>query len=84
MEEPGWKRFRHLVKNDKTFKRLVNQARLKLIRRSTVYKYGFEVAQSHAHAVQLDAKNENKESKEAVNTELLQIAEYETFEDKVS
>ena len=82
LEEPGWKRFRRLVKNDKTFKRLVNQARLKSIRRSTVYKYGFEVARSHAHAMQLDAKNGNKKWKEAVNTELSQISEYETFEDK--
>ena len=47
-----------------------------------VYKYGFEVAQSHAHAMQLDAKNGNNKWKEAVNTELSQIVEYETFEDK--
>ena len=46
-----------------------------------VYKYGFEVARSHAHAMQLDAKNGNKKWKEAVNTELSQIVEYETFED---
>ena len=71
-----------LVKNDETFKRLVNQAQLKSIRPSTVYKYGFEVACSHAHAMQLDAKNGNKKWKEAVNTELSLIAEYETFEDK--
>ena len=82
MEEPSWKRFRQLVKNDKTFKRLVNQAQLKLIRRSTAYKYRFKVVQSHVHAMQLDAKNGNNKSKEAVNTELSQIVEYDTLEDK--
>ena len=41
------------------------------------------MARSHAHAMQLDAKNGNKKWKEVVNTdELSQIAEYETFEDK--
>ena len=55
MREPLGIRFRRLVKDDKTFKRLVNQAWLKSIRRSMVYKYGFEVAQSHAHAMQLHA-----------------------------
>ena len=82
LEEPGWKQFRCLVKNDKTFKRLVNQAQLKSIRRSTVYKYGFEVARSHAHAMQLDATKGNNKWKEAVNTELSQIVQYETFGDK--
>ena len=62
--------------------RLVNQARLKSIRRSTVYKYGFEVVRSHAHAMQLDAKNGNNKWKEAVNAELSQIVEYEMIEDK--
>ena len=47
-----------------------------------VYKYGFEVAQSHAHAMQLDAKKGNNKCKDAVNTELSQFVEYETVEDK--
>ena len=61
---------------------MVNQAHLKSIRRSTVYKYGFEVAQTHAHAMQLDAVSGNTKWKDAINTELTQIIEYETFEDK--
>ena len=35
-DEPGWKWFHRLVKNEKKFKRMVNQACLKSIRRSTV------------------------------------------------
>ena len=69
-EEPSWKRFHRLVKNDKTFKRLVNQAQLKSIRRSRVYKYGFEVARSHVYAMQLDAKN---------NQEMETSGEYRTI-----
>ena len=82
LEKPRWKWFRQLVKNDTTFKRLGNQAHLKSIRRSTVHKYGFEVVQSHAHTMQLDAKNGNNKWKDAVNTELLQLVEDEMFEDK--
>ena len=59
LEEPGWKWFRRLAKNEKKFMRMVNQACLKSIRRSMVYKYSFEVAQTHAHAMQLDAASGN-------------------------
>ena len=82
IEEPSWKWFRRLAKNEKKFKRMVNQARLKSIRRSTVYKYGFEVARTHAHAMQLDAASGNTKWKDAINTELAQIIEYGTFDDK--
>ena len=82
VEESGWKWFHHLAKNEKKFKTMVNQACLKSIRRSMVYKYGFEVVQTHAHAMQLDAASGNTKWKDAINTELAQIIEYETFEDK--
>jgi hypothetical protein len=82
LDEPGWKRFRRLVKHDKTFKRLVNQSRLTSIRRGTIYKYGFEVPRGYTQAMALDAKNGNLRWKDAINTELAQIIEYETFEDK--
>ena len=82
LEDPGWKRFRRLTKNDKTFKRMVNQARLSSVRRGPIYKYGFEVPRSHAHAMKLDAQNGNRKWRDAVNTELTQIFEYETFNDK--
>ena len=42
-----------------------------------VYKYGFEVARTHAHAMQLDAASGNTKWKDAINTELAQIIEYE-------
>ena len=40
------------------------------------------MARSHAHVMQLDAKNGNNKWKEVVNTELSQLVEYEMFEDK--
>ena len=48
LEEPGWKQFCRHAKNEKKFKRMVNQAHLKSIGRSTVYKYSFEVARTCA------------------------------------
>jgi len=61
---------------------MVNQAHLKFIRWSTVYKYSFEVVQTHVHAKQLEAANGNTKWKDAINTEVVQIIEYKTFEDK--
>ena len=81
LNEPGWKRFRHLVKNFKTFQRMVNQSRLKSIRRSPVYKYGFEIPRSVKHAKELDIKNGNTRWGDAIHTEIRQIVDYETFND---
>ncbi len=46
---PGWKRFRSIAKRQKTFTRMVNQAKLQSFRRSPKYKYGFEVPIDFAH-----------------------------------
>ena len=82
LNEPGWKRFRHLAKNNKTFQRMVNQSRLKSIRRSPVYKYGFEIPRSVKHAKEIDAKNGNTQWGDAIHTKISQIFDYKTFEDR--
>ena len=82
LDEPGWKRFRHLAKNNKKLTRMINQARLTSIRRGPVFKYGFEVPRGHTHAMKLDAENGNTLWRDSVVTELTQIQEYETFESK--
>lgn len=78
----GWKRFKRLVKNAKVFQRMLNQTKLKSIRYAPIFKNGFEVPRSHKHAMELDAKNGNTRWRDAENTELSQIMEYNTFEDK--
>ena len=61
---------------------MVNQSYLKSIRRSPIYKYGFEIPRSVKHAHELDAKNGNTRWGDAIRTEISQIVEYETFDDR--
>ena len=61
---------------------MVNQAKLRSFNTALCYKYGFEVSRDYKHAMRLDDWNGNKKWKEAVNVEMKQIDEYETFEDR--
>ncbi len=78
---PGWKRFRSIAKRQKTFTRMVNQAKLRSFCRSPKYKYGFEVPIDFAHAKRLDEKNGNTRWQDATTLELTQIDDYQTFQD---
>ena len=77
----GWKRFKGIARRQKKFERMVNQAKLRSYNTAPRYKYGFEVARDYNHAMRLDERNGNKRWKEAIDTEMKQIDEYETFND---
>ena len=78
---PGWKRFRSIARRQKTFTRMINQAKLRSFNTAPRFKYGFEVPRNYAHAMQLDERNGNDKWKIAVETELSQIKEYQAFRD---
>jgi hypothetical protein len=82
LDTPGWKRFRHLAKNQKKVERLVNQAKLRTFRREPFWKFGFLVPRSHKQAVEIDLSNGNLLWQESEATEMKQLAEYNTFIDK--
>lgn len=77
----GWKRFRRLAQRQKKLIRLANQARLYAFRNRVVFKFGIQVPQSHRQAMELDEANGNRLWREAEETELHQIDEYEVFTD---
>ena len=81
---PGWSRpaLRAYVKNSKVLQRRVNQAKLHSFRHKPVYMFGVLVPRNYDQAIQLDKENGNNLWQEAVNKELAQIDEYDTFEDK--
>jgi Reverse transcriptase (RNA-dependent DNA polymerase) len=81
LDVEGWKRFRRLVKNAKVFTRMLNQAKLKSVRRGPIFKYGFEVPRSFKHAMELDKANGNSKWFDAIKTEATQIKDYGTFKD---
>ena len=52
------------------------------MRRSPVFKFGFEVARNHGDCVRIDAATGTTKWGDAAAKELEQIDEYETFEDR--
>jgi hypothetical protein len=43
LDLPGWKRFKRIARRPKMLIRMVRQSRLKQIRQTPIYKYGFQV-----------------------------------------
>ena len=79
---PGWKRCKSYVKNPKKLARMINQAKLKVHRTRPVYKYGFQVPRNHDEALRIDEKFGNTNWQDAEKLEILQLFEYDSFENK--
>jgi hypothetical protein len=56
---PGWKCFKHIAKNEKTFTHMVNQAKFKSFNTAPKYKYGYEIPRTSEQAKCLDQRNGN-------------------------
>jgi hypothetical protein len=82
LDQPGWKRFKHIAKNEKKFICMVNQAKLKSFHTAPKYKYGYEIPRTYEQAKRIDQKNGNTLWGDATVLELNQIDEYVTFIDK--
>ena len=78
LDMPGWKQFKRLAKQQKKLLRLARQAKLRSIRRSPKYRYGFLVPQNHVEAMRLDTANGNSRWRDAEKVELDQLFEYNT------
>jgi hypothetical protein len=84
LDTPGWK-LPGLKKRAKTQKRLIrfaNQAKLHSFRTKPVYMYGYLVPRTYEQALELDKINGNTKWRDAIDVELQQIDEYDTFIDK--
>jgi hypothetical protein len=84
LDLPGWKRFRRLARNKKKINRLLRHARLNAMKnpRMKNFKFGVEIPRDYEDALRLDAENGNTMWQDAVNLELLQLDEYDTFDDR--
>ena len=61
---------------------MLNQTRLRSVRRTMRYKYGFLVPNTHEEAMELDRINGNTKWYDAEQLETSQLLEYSTFIDK--
>jgi hypothetical protein len=64
------------------FTRMVNLAKSRSFNATPRFQYGYEIPQNYNHALQLDEKNGNSLWKDAIDLELQQIMEYQTFNDQ--
>ena len=81
LEEPGWRRFKHIAKREGKLLRMANQAKLRSYRTAPKYKFGYQVPSNHEEAMRLDKKNLNTKWADAEEKELACFREYEVFKD---
>ena len=80
--QPGWKRFKQILRRQKKLTRQINAARRRSYNRATVFKYGYEVPSDYKRAMEIDDAAGNTKWGDALNLELEQVCnEYKTFKD---
>ena len=77
----GWKRLKHIATNQKQLTRAINQSKIRQVRRSAVYQFGFLIPKDYKHALQLAEQNGNSKWYDATKLEMDQINEYKVFQD---
>ena len=78
---PGWKRFKHIAKNQKVLARAINQSKIRQVRRSDNYQFGYLVPRDYTHAMEIDKLNGNSKWYDATQLEMNQINDYQVFKD---
>ena len=77
----GWKRLKHIAKNQKQLTRAINKSKIRQVRRSAVCQFSFLIPKDYKQALQLDEKNGNSKWYDATKLEMDQINEYKVFQD---
>ena len=83
LDEPGWARFKRLVKREKKLIRLGKQAKLRSCRTSPRCKFRCKLPlhSRYENTVKLDNKNGDSKWQDAIRSEIEQQQEYETCKD---
>ena len=55
----GWCRFRSLAKKDKVLARAIKQSKIRQVRRSQTYMFGYLIPRNYMEAMQFDSENKN-------------------------
>ena len=69
------------AKNQKQLTRAINQSKIRQVRRSAIYQFGFLIPKDYKQALQLDEQNGNSKWYDATKLEIDQINEYKVFQD---
>ena len=61
--------------------RTINKSKIRQVRRSAVYQFGFLIPKDYKQALQLDEQNGNSKWYDATELEMDQINDYKVFQD---
>ena len=53
----GWHRFRNLAKKDKVLARAIKQSKIRQVKRSQTYMFGYLIPRNYMEAMQFDFEN---------------------------
>jgi hypothetical protein len=81
LELLGWKRFKHIAKQQKNLFWEANKAKLHSFSTAPKFKYGYEIPQNYNHAMELDKHNGNTKWTDATKLELELMDSYNVFKD---
>ena len=76
----GWKRFRHLIKKEKQLTRAIKQSKIRQVRHSKKYMFGFLIPRNYTEALEFDKANNNSKWHDATKAELDSIHSYHVFQ----
>jgi len=79
LDAPGWKGFKIHTRNQKVFIRMLRQANATRHRHAPKLKFGLRVSRSYKEGKIHDQQNGNHAWQEAIDKDLLQFGDYETF-----
>ena len=79
----GWRRFRNLAKKDKVLARVIKQSKIRQVRRSQTYMFGYLIPRNHMEAMQFDSENKNSKWYDAIKMEMESMREYKVFKNGI-
>ena len=75
----GWLRFRSLAKKDKVLARDIKQSKIRQVRRSQTYMFGYLIPRNYMEAMQFDSENKKSKWYDAIKLEMESMLEYKVF-----
>ena len=75
----GWCRFRSLAEKEKVLARATKQSKIRQVRRSQTYMFGYLIPRNYMEAIQFDSENNNSKWYDAIKLEMESMSEYKVF-----
>ena len=75
----GWRRFRSLAKKNKVLARVIKQSKIRQVRRSQTYMFGYLIPRNYMEAMQFDSENKNSKWYDAINLKMESMLKYKVF-----